>query len=102
MSDQLSLFDGELMPGTWVEAHGRELSFDEITKRVGKIIVMDKSTENHKWFQVVRVERIYTDYESGNRRLIYFDGTKQRGSVDERYFLPNYTGLFPARAYEVP
>ena len=101
MSDQLSLFDGELVPGTWVEIPGRELSFDEITQRVGQIILMDKSTESHKWFLSVRVEKIYTYPETGERRLIYFDGTKQRGLVDERYFLPNYTGRFPARAYEV-
>lgn len=100
MSDQISLFDGELTPGTWVETHGRELTFDEIAESVGKIIVMDKSTENHKWFQAVRVERIYTDPESGERRLIYFDGTKQRGLVDERYFCKDYPGRFPARAYE--
>lgn len=100
MNDQISFFDGELTPGTWVENHGRELSFEEITKRVGQIIVMDKSTENHDWFQVVRVERIYTYPETGARRLIYFDGGRERGLVDERYFLPNYTGRFPARAFE--
>ena len=99
--DQIGLFDNEVTPGTWVETHGRELSFDEITRRVGQMIVIDKSTENHKWFLAVLVEKILTDYETGNRRLIYYDGKKQRGLVDERYFLPNYTGLFPARAYEV-
>ena len=100
MSDQIRLFDGELTPGTWVETHGRELTFDEIAKSIGKIIVMDMSTESHKWFKAVRVERIYTYPESGERRLIYFDGTKQRGYVNEMYFLPSYTGRFPARAYE--
>ena len=98
--DQIGLFDDELLPGTWVENHGKELSFDEITKRVGKIIVMDKSTENHKWFQAVRVEKIYTYPETGERRLIYFDGKKQRGLVDERYFRQDYPGRFPDRAYE--
>lgn len=100
MSDQISLFDGELTPGTWVETHGRELTFDEVAQRVGQIIIMDKSTENHTWFLVVRVEKIYTDYETGNRRLIYFDGTRQRCLVDEMYFLPRYTGRFPARAFD--
>ena len=99
--DQIGLFDDELLPGTGVETHGRELTFDEITKRVGQIIIMDESTESHKWFKAVRVERIYTYPESGDRRLIYFDGGRERGLVDERYFLPNYTGRFPARAYEV-
>lgn len=99
--DQIGLFDNELTPGTWVETHGRELSFDEVTKRVGQIIVIDKSTESHEWFKIVRVESIFTDYESGQRRLIYSDGSRQRGLVDERYFPENYTGRFPARAYEV-
>ena len=99
--DQIGLFDDELLPGTWVETHGRELTFDEVTQRVGQIIIMDESTESHKWFKAARVERIYTYPESGDRRLIYFDGVRERGLVDERYFLPNYTGRFPARAYEV-
>lgn len=101
MSDQISFFDNELTPGTWVETHGRELTFDEVTQRVGQIIVMDKSTESHKWFQVVRVEKIFTDYETGQMRLIYSDGSRHRGVVDERWFPENYTGRFPARAYEV-
>ena len=99
--DQISLFDGELKPGTYVKTHGRRLSFDEITRRVGQIIIMDKSTQSHEWFEAVRVERIYTYPETGERRLIYFDGGKQRGLVDERYFLPDYPGMFPSRAYEV-
>lgn len=99
--DQIGLFDNELLPGTWVEAHGRELSFDEVTKRVGQIIIMDKSTESMESFKAVLVEKIITDFETGQRRLIYYDGGRQRGLVDERYFPENYTGRFPARAYEV-
>lgn len=100
--EQICLFDYELIPGTWVETHGRELSFEEITRRVGQMILMDKSTEGHRWYEAVRVECIYTFPETGEQRLVYFDGTRQRGLVDERYFRPSYTGLYPARAYEVP
>lgn len=46
--DQIGLFDDELLPGTWVKTHGRELTFDEVTKRVGQMIIMDKSTETHE------------------------------------------------------
>lgn len=81
--DQIGLFDDELLPGTWVETHGRELTFDEITQRVGQMIIIDKSTESHEWFKIVRVESIFTDYESGQRRLIYSDGSRHRGVVDE-------------------
>lgn len=99
--EQMSLFDGELKPGTYVKTHGRQLNFDEITQRVGQIIIYDHSTESHEWFMAVRVEKIYIYPETGDRRLIYFDGTKQRGLVDERYFRPDYPGMFPARAWEV-
>ena len=68
--DQMSLFDGELKPGTYVKTHGRQLSFDEITQRVGQVIIYDRSTESHNWFEAVRVERIYTCPETGERRLI--------------------------------
>ena len=99
--DQIGLFDDELLPGTWVKTHGRELAFDEVAKRVGQMIIMDMSTESHEWFKVVMVEKIVTNFETGQRRLIYYDGGRQRGLVDERYFPENYTGRFPARAYEV-
>lgn len=83
---QYSLFDrpSEPAPGEWVKVHGPELSFDQITQMVGKLIVMDKSTESHEWFEVVRMEKII--WNDGGRRLIYYDGTRQRGLVDERYF----------------
>lgn len=99
--DQIGLFDDELLPGTWVETHGRELTFDEVTKHVGQMIIMDKSTESMESFKAVLVEKIITDFETGQRRLIYYDGGRQRGLVDERWFPENYTGRFPARAYEV-
>ena len=49
MSDQLSLFDGELTPGTWVELPGRELSFDEITKRVGQNWIPEVDNNCRMW-----------------------------------------------------
>lgn len=83
---QYSLFDrpNEPAPGEWVKVHGPEINFDQITQMVGKLIVMDKSTESHEWFQVVRVEKII--WNDGGRRLIYYDGARRRGLVDERYF----------------
>jgi len=86
---QYTLFDSVLdaaepAPGTWVETHGPELTFDEIAQRVGQIIIMDKSTEGHAWYKAVLVERI-ADTPEG-RRLIYYDGKRQRGIVSERYF----------------
>lgn len=103
METQYSLFEDiklGLKPGDWVEAHGRELSFDEIARKAGGLVVMDHSTSSRSWYKVVRVERIVTTDDG--RRLVYFDGTKQNGIVNERFFPSGgYTGSYPARAYEV-
>ena len=99
MTEQMEFLQAVYEPGQWVTEHGRELSFEEVTHRVGELIVMDKSTESHRWYQIVRVERIVE--AEGTRRLVYFDGKKQRGLVGEIYFPPAYKGRFPARAYEI-
>lgn len=101
MGEQMSMFDGLVEPGTWLETHGRELTFDEIVQRGGKLVVMDMSTESHEWFKAVRIERIV--YQNGEYTLFYYDGTRQRGAVRERYFAPKYKGSGrPARVYEMP
>ena len=92
MEGQISLFDfmaKEFQPGDWIEecCLGRELTFNEITDMVGKLIVMDMSTESHNWYKVVQVEKI-VEGDSGRRRVVYYDGKRQRGLVDEIYFDP--------------
>lgn len=85
---QMNIFDflEQKKPGDWVEEEwlGKEISFDEIAESVGELIVLDKSTESHAWYKVVRVEKIIP--HEGRRRLIYYDGCKQRGLINERYF----------------
>lgn len=76
---------------------GEKLTFDEIVDSVGKLIVMDKSTVSHAWYEVVMVEKIVPC--DGQRRLVYFDGTKHRGFVNEMYFDESIT--YPARAYRL-
>lgn len=103
MNGQMDLFDFIAVrpkPGDWVEETliGRELTFDEITLRKGQLIVYDMSTISHKWYKVVKVEDIFLKINE-SRRLIYYDGKKQRGLVDEIYF--NSEQLHPARAYEL-
>ena len=100
LPNQVNLFDLLALPnpGEYVTEHGRELSFDELEEMVGRLIVYDCSTQSHEWLKIVRVVEIY-HYPDGRRRLIYSDGTRQHGLVDEMYFLPTYTGLFPPRAY---
>ena len=95
MFEQLDFWAEVQQPGDWVETHGKELSFDDITARVGQLIVWDCSTESHEWFKVVRVEKIVLS--DGYRRVVFYDGHKQRGSCSEIYFNP--AKRFPARAY---
>lgn len=86
----LNAYKGIPIPGSWVEEDmlGEELTFDEIADMVGEIIIMDKSTESHDWYKAVLIEKIVVG-ENGSRRLIYYDGAKQRGLVDEMYFDKN-------------
>lgn len=91
-------------PGDWVEKNvlGKQLTFDEIAQEIGNLIIMDKSTESHEWYKVVRVEEIaIVDdfFHDRQRRLVYYDGVKQRGMVCEMFFDENRR--FPARAYKI-
>lgn len=83
--------------GTFVDKHGRELTFDEIAQRVGKPIVMDMSTASREAFKVVMVKEIIP--HEGGRRLIYSDGGRQPCAVDDRYFKPGCS--HPSHAYEL-
>ncbi len=102
---QISLMDllaptaNEFKPGDWIEKEnvGEQLTFDQITQMVNQLIVMDMSTESHEWYKVVMVERIVID--NTQRRLVYYDGVKQLGMVNEMYF--DETMRFPARAYRL-
>lgn len=104
---QLSLMDliaptaKEFKPGDWIEKEnvGEQLTFDEITQMVNQLIVMDRSTVSHAWYKVVRVEKIVMVENNTQRRLVYYDGAKQRGMVNEMCF--DKTIQFPARAYRL-
>ena len=87
-------------PGDYVEKDsvGKQLTFNEIVNEVGNLIIMDKSTRSHEWYEIVRVERIVT-VEDNHRRLVYYDGTRQNGLVDEIYF--DEKRIYPARAYRI-
>lgn len=105
MYEQLNLFQflekpKEFVPGDWIEKDfiGRKLTFDEIANNIGNLIVMDKSTASHEWYKVVLVEKII-DVGNRQRRLVYYDGCKQRGLTNEMYFCENLK--FPAKAYEL-
>ena len=82
---QMSLFDGEPEPGSWVTQHGRELRFDEIAEAVGRVCIREVFTQSQTWFQAVRIERVATD-AGGRRRVIWREFGRRRGMADERYF----------------
>lgn len=81
---------------------GKQIDFDEITQRVGQLIVLDRSTQNHEWFMVVLVEKItMVEVNKTNQRgLVFYDGKKQRGIINEMYFDPSYP-YYPKKAFEL-
>ncbi len=93
MCEQMNIFDfieAPVRPGEWLQESrlGEEMTFDEIAQSVGKVIAIDKSTQSHAWYKAVLVEKILErdEYDGRYRRLIYYDGTKQRGYISEMYF----------------
>lgn len=106
MYEQLDIFSflpqkKTFSPGEYVEKDflGSQLTFDEITREAGNLIIMDKSTVSHEWYEIVRVEKIISVEEKRQRRLIYYDGTRQYGLVNEMYFNDNLP--YPASAYRI-
>ena len=93
MTGQMSLFDfiiPQVKPGEWLQESqlGKEITFDEIAQSVGKVIAIDKSTQSHALYKAVLIEKILErdEYDGRYRRLIYYDGMKQRGYISEMYF----------------
>lgn len=86
-------------PGDWVEEDmlGEKMNFDDIVRLVGKMIIMDRSTESHAWYKVVLVEKIVMNGDQ--RRLVYYDGERHRGLVNEMYFNENLP--YPERAWSM-
>lgn len=85
--------------GDWIEKEhlGDKLTFDEITQEVGNLIIIDKSTVSREWYKVVLVESIVETTDG--RKLVYYDGTRRRGYINEMYF--NETITFPSRAWRL-
>lgn len=93
MCEQMNIFDfieAPVRPGEWLQESrlGEEMTFDEIAQSVGKVIAIDKSTQSHAWYKAVLIEKILErdEYDGRYRRLIYYDGMKQRGYISEMYF----------------
>ena len=80
--EQLSMFDMIPSVGKWYEEATTEVPFDEL--KVGEIYLLDKSTESHKWYKSVLIEKIIILPE-GMPRAIVFDGGRQRGYVNKSW-----------------
>ena len=96
MYEQLDIFQflapqRTFSPGEYVgkEVLGKRLTFDDITRKIGELIIIDKSTSSHEWYEVVMVEKIVV-MDNNQRRLVYNDGGRQRGLVNEMYFDDSY------------
>ena len=74
--------------GEIVESHGRRLSFDEAAARIGEIIILNISTENHEWFRAVRVLKAVVT-QDGERRLICERGKGLCYLMDGAFLLKN-------------
>ena len=87
---QMSIFDfikDTVSPGEWVDESmlGEELTFEEIAHMVGQMIIISAHTVSQKWYKAVQVEKIIDAKEKGNRQLVYYDGHRQRGYINEIY-----------------
>lgn len=105
MYEQLDIFSfiqpqKDFKPGEYIEKQfiGRQITFDKIIERIGGLIVLGKSTSSHEWFMVALIEKIVL-VEGNQRRLVYYDGHKQRGLINEMYF--NENCYCPTKAFEL-
>lgn len=95
---QLSIFDWQneqrtpqevIEPevGEWVENHGANICHIMRSSYIGKKVIMDKSTENHKWFQCGILEKYFFNAGSGRWRGVIYHGERQRALYD---FFPGH------------
>jgi len=81
---------------------GEELSFEDLTNLVNELIIMTKYTQSRRWLKLVRVHS-FTNHPANaiggyTRNLVYTDGTKSFGRVNEYWFLDNSTS-YPVKCY---
>lgn len=91
----------KVKPGDLIGAEnvGEQLTFDEITRMIDQLVVMDYSTVSRARYKVVKVEKIVMVENNTIRRLVYYDGTRERGLLNETFF--NELAYIRARAYRL-
>jgi hypothetical protein len=86
MKGQMSIFDFLIRPGDWLDSveNRREMTFDECVNSVGKMILVNESTESHEWYKAMVIESV--TLTPNGRRLVCYDGERQRALLDEMFF----------------
>ena len=101
--EQLTLFEPQsrYKPGDFVKPEdiGRQLNFDELSP--GALVILDVSTQSHKWYQLHRVEKIIWNQYENCRRLILYHGKPQRSYINKRWFRDPGDGERGVRMYEL-
>ena len=81
---QMTIFDfmapdrKEVEPGALVESHGRELTHEDLLGVIGQMVVMDKSTESHEWFNAGVLECYFWFEREKVWIANVYDGGRQR------------------------
>ncbi len=74
--------------GAWVETHGAVICHIMLPSYIGRKVVMDKSTQSHKWYKVGLLESVRNGfYYHGDDKVpcdiaIVYDGGKQRNIIN--------------------
>ena len=66
--------------GEWVESHGAIICHIMRKSYIGKKVIIDKSTQTHKWFRCGILEEYFEC--RGVMRSVVFTGEKQRHLID--------------------
>lgn len=57
--DELKLHLGEYIENNGMYKRGKSIKFEDM--RNGDIVIVDKSTQNHVWSQIVMIEHVFND-----------------------------------------
>lgn len=89
-----------IKPGDWLNEDevGRELRFKDLKNHIGELVAYEATTVSRRWFKAIRVDKIHKS-NTGELRLIYYDGGRQRGMVSAHRFDPSER--YPVKVYEV-
>lgn len=91
MKGQMSIFDcfpevcpkrEYVRPGDYVTEHGAVIDHICRPAYIGELVVMDRCTESHEWWQVGRMEKYFYNDENECWRSVVYYGKEQRSLID--------------------